>query len=113
MLLDSHQIIDGILEAEQGSDSIGTTRLDLNNELLSCSTHGYLVSIVNSTALAVVSLRKRGIGPCYSSKAISHLAADGRIGPCHRGNGVRFGDLPLGTRSRMPERYFGIAQAPL
>ena len=25
VLLDSHQIIDGILEAEQGSDSIGTT----------------------------------------------------------------------------------------
>ncbi|OLP90233.1 Adenylosuccinate synthetase [Symbiodinium microadriaticum] len=47
ILLDSHQIIDGILEAEQGSDSIGTT--------------------------------KRGIGPCYSSKAIR--------------NGVRFGDL--------------------
>lgn len=47
ILLDSHQIIDGILEAEQGSNSIGTT--------------------------------KRGIGPCYSSKAIR--------------NGVRFGDL--------------------
>lgn len=47
ILLDSHQVIDGILEAEQGSNSIGTT--------------------------------KRGIGPCYSSKAIR--------------NGVRFGDL--------------------
>ncbi|CAJ1390578.1 unnamed protein product, partial [Effrenium voratum] len=47
ILLDSHQIIDGILEAEQGTNSIGTT--------------------------------KRGIGPCYSSKAIR--------------NGVRFGDL--------------------
>lgn len=49
ILLDSHQVIDGILEAEQGSNSIGTT--------------------------------KRGIGPCYSSKAIR--------------NGVRFGDLLL------------------
>lgn len=47
MLFDSHQLIDGILEAEQGSDSIGTT--------------------------------KRGIGPCYSAKAIR--------------NGLRFGDL--------------------
>merc|ERR1719272_1614808 len=47
ILVDSHQLIDGILEAEQGSNSIGTT--------------------------------KRGIGPCYSSKAIR--------------NGVRFGDL--------------------
>merc|ERR1711879_719767 len=44
---DSHQIIDGILEAEQGTNSIGTT--------------------------------KRGIGPCYSAKAIR--------------NGLRFGDL--------------------
>merc|ERR1712232_374490 len=43
----SHQLIDGILEAEQGSNSIGTT--------------------------------KRGIGPCYSAKAIR--------------NGIRFGDL--------------------
>jgi len=43
----SHQLIDGILEAEQGSNSIGTT--------------------------------KRGIGPCYSAKAIR--------------NGLRFGDL--------------------
>eukprot|EP00440_Ansanella_granifera_P003913 gb/GFBE01004248.1/.p1 GENE.gb/GFBE01004248.1/~~gb/GFBE01004248.1/.p1 ORF type:complete len:558 (+),score=139.15 gb/GFBE01004248.1/:1-1674(+) len=47
ILFDSHQIIDGILEAEQGTNSIGTT--------------------------------KRGIGPCYSSKAIR--------------NGLRFGDL--------------------
>eukprot|EP00747_Dinoflagellata_sp_TGD_P038894 gnl/TRDRNA2_/TRDRNA2_139946_c0_seq1.p1 gnl/TRDRNA2_/TRDRNA2_139946_c0~~gnl/TRDRNA2_/TRDRNA2_139946_c0_seq1.p1 ORF type:complete len:391 (+),score=85.71 gnl/TRDRNA2_/TRDRNA2_139946_c0_seq1:51-1223(+) len=47
ILLDSHQIIDGILEAEQGTNSIGTT--------------------------------KRGIGPCYSAKAIR--------------NGLRFGDL--------------------
>merc|ERR1719510_1703312 len=47
ILFDSHQIIDGILEAEQGSNSIGTT--------------------------------KRGIGPCYSAKAIR--------------NGLRFGDL--------------------
>merc|ERR1719221_3013 len=47
LLFDSHQIIDGILEAEQGSQSIGTT--------------------------------KRGIGPCYSAKAIR--------------NGLRFGDL--------------------
>merc|ERR1719191_794319 len=47
VLFDSHQIIDGILEAEQGSNSIGTT--------------------------------KRGIGPCYSAKAIR--------------NGLRFGDL--------------------
>mmetsp|Transcript_85110 Transcript_85110/g.150527 ORF Transcript_85110/g.150527 Transcript_85110/m.150527 type:complete len:558 (-) Transcript_85110:131-1804(-) len=47
ILFDSHQITDGILEAEQGSNSIGTT--------------------------------KRGIGPCYSSKAIR--------------NGCRFGDL--------------------
>jgi len=47
ILFDSHQIIDGILEAEQGTNSIGTT--------------------------------KRGIGPCYSAKAIR--------------NGLRFGDL--------------------
>mmetsp|Transcript_4788 Transcript_4788/g.13954 ORF Transcript_4788/g.13954 Transcript_4788/m.13954 type:complete len:507 (-) Transcript_4788:100-1620(-) len=47
VLFDSHQIIDGILEAEQGTNSIGTT--------------------------------KRGIGPCYSAKAIR--------------NGIRFGDL--------------------
>merc|ERR1719210_2291284 len=47
LLFDSHQIIDGILEAEQGTNSIGTT--------------------------------KRGIGPCYSAKAIR--------------NGLRFGDL--------------------
>ncbi|CAJ1425384.1 unnamed protein product [Effrenium voratum] len=47
VLFDSHQIIDGILEAEQGTNSIGTT--------------------------------KRGIGPCYSAKAIR--------------NGLRFGDL--------------------
>jgi adenylosuccinate synthase len=47
ILFDSHQIIDGILESEQGSNSIGTT--------------------------------KRGIGPCYSAKAIR--------------NGLRFGDL--------------------
>merc|ERR1712137_1257807 len=47
LLIDSHQIIDGILEAEQGTNSIGTT--------------------------------KRGIGPCYSAKAIR--------------NGLRFGDL--------------------
>merc|ERR1719221_1892758 len=47
ILFDSHQIIDGILEAEQGANSIGTT--------------------------------KRGIGPCYSAKAIR--------------NGIRFGDL--------------------
>lgn len=47
LLFDSHQIIDGILESEQGSNSIGTT--------------------------------KRGIGPCYSAKAIR--------------NGLRFGDL--------------------
>lgn len=47
ILFDSHQLIDGILEAENGSNSIGTT--------------------------------KRGIGPCYSSKAIR--------------NGLRFGDL--------------------
>merc|ERR1719284_2006802 len=47
ILFDSHQIIDGLLEGEQGSNSIGTT--------------------------------KRGIGPCYSAKAIR--------------NGLRFGDL--------------------
>eukprot|EP00930_Biecheleria_cincta_P055050 TRINITY_DN41423_c0_g1_i1.p1 TRINITY_DN41423_c0_g1~~TRINITY_DN41423_c0_g1_i1.p1 ORF type:complete len:552 (+),score=83.11 TRINITY_DN41423_c0_g1_i1:70-1725(+) len=47
ILFDSHQIIDGILEAEQGTNSIGTT--------------------------------KRGIGPCYSAKAIR--------------NGLRFGEL--------------------
>mmetsp|Transcript_29725 Transcript_29725/g.64756 ORF Transcript_29725/g.64756 Transcript_29725/m.64756 type:complete len:538 (-) Transcript_29725:139-1752(-) len=47
LLFDSHQLIDGILEAEQGTNSIGTT--------------------------------KRGIGPCYSAKAIR--------------NGLRFGDL--------------------
>lgn len=47
ILFDTHQIIDGILEAEQGTNSIGTT--------------------------------KRGIGPCYSAKAIR--------------NGLRFGDL--------------------
>jgi len=47
VLFDSHQLIDGILEAEQGTNSIGTT--------------------------------KRGIGPCYSAKAIR--------------NGLRFGDL--------------------
>jgi adenylosuccinate synthase len=47
ILFDSHQIIDGILEAEQSSNAIGTT--------------------------------KRGIGPCYSAKAIR--------------NGLRFGDL--------------------
>jgi len=47
ILFDSHQIIDGILEAEQGANSIGTT--------------------------------KRGIGPCYSAKAIR--------------NGLRFGEL--------------------
>merc|ERR1719510_1501755 len=47
LLFDSHQIIDGLLEAEQGTNSIGTT--------------------------------KRGIGPCYSAKAIR--------------NGLRFGDL--------------------
>lgn len=47
LLFDSHQIVDGILEAEQGTNSIGTT--------------------------------KRGIGPCYSSKAIR--------------NGLRVGDL--------------------
>lgn len=47
LLIDSHQLIDGILEAEQGTNSIGTT--------------------------------KRGIGPCYSAKAIR--------------NGLRFGDL--------------------
>lgn len=47
ILIDSHQMIDGLLEAEQGSNSIGTT--------------------------------KRGIGPCYSAKAIR--------------NGLRFGDL--------------------
>merc|ERR1719215_2083503 len=47
LLFDSHQVIDGLLEAEQGGNSIGTT--------------------------------KRGIGPCYSAKAIR--------------NGLRFGDL--------------------
>merc|ERR1719188_1146188 len=47
LLFDSHQIIDGILEVEAGTASIGTT--------------------------------KRGIGPCYSAKAIR--------------NGLRFGDL--------------------
>jgi len=47
ILFDSHQMIDGLLEAEQDGNTIGTT--------------------------------KRGIGPCYSSKAIR--------------NGLRFGDL--------------------
>jgi len=47
LLFDSHQIIDGLLEAEQDGNAIGTT--------------------------------KRGIGPCYSAKAIR--------------NGLRFGDL--------------------
>jgi len=47
LLIDAHQIIDGLLEAEASTNSIGTT--------------------------------KRGIGPCYASKAVR--------------NGLRFGDL--------------------